>query len=134
MALKQTLLVSILSIFALSTQSFILPSKTTTTIPFQTSSPRYSHHLILLEAKKPQQLPKGGLTNARKKQLGVTGDEDEYDLDVALDANTDPLITKIIAGSAILAIIALLVVGVIIPSTSDFGDGVCVPIQNGGRC
>lgn len=79
-------------------------------------------------------LPKGGLSDARRKELGVSDDEDEYDLDVALNANTDPLITKIIAGSAILAILSLLVVGVVIPSLADFGDGVCVPIQNGGRC
>lgn len=76
----------------------------------------------------------GGLTNERKKQLGVQGDEDEYDLDVALEANTDPLITKIIAGAAILSILSLLVVGVVIPSLSDYGEGVCIPIQNGGRC
>eukprot|EP00594_Rhizosolenia_setigera_P014148 CAMPEP_0178967746 /NCGR_PEP_ID=MMETSP0789-20121207/17799_1 /TAXON_ID=3005 /ORGANISM="Rhizosolenia setigera, Strain CCMP 1694" /LENGTH=124 /DNA_ID=CAMNT_0020653457 /DNA_START=26 /DNA_END=397 /DNA_ORIENTATION=- len=55
-------------------------------------------------------LPKGGLSDARRKELGVSDDEDEYDLDVALNANTDPLITKIIAGSAILAILTLLVV------------------------
>ena len=91
---------------------------------------------IVLDARRDQKsrLPVGGLSNARRKQLGVEGDEDEYDLDVALDANTDPLITKIIAGSAILAIMILLIVGVVIPSVSDFGEGVCVPIQNGGRC
>ncbi|KAL7509102.1 hypothetical protein ACHAXN_006130, partial [Cyclotella atomus] len=67
-------------------------------------------------------------------QLGISDDEDEYDLDAALSANTDPGITKIIAGSFILVMIALLVVGLVIPSLTDYGDGVCSPIQNGGRC
>jgi hypothetical protein len=70
----------------------------------------------------------------RRKQLGISEDEDEYDLDVALSANTDAGITKIIAGSFILVMIALLVVGLVIPSITDYGDGVCSPIQNGGRC
>ena len=61
-------------------------------------------------------------------------DEDEYDLGAALDANTDPFITKVIAGSFIVALAALLVVGVVVPSITDYGDGVCSPIQNGGRC
>lgn len=74
------------------------------------------------------------MTSARRKKLGISDDEDEYDLDKALDANTDPLITKIIAGSLIVAILGLLVVGVIVPSLTDYGEGVCSPIQNGGRC
>jgi len=74
------------------------------------------------------------ISNKRRQQLGIPDSEREYDLDVALETNTDPLITKIIAGSFILVVIALLVVGVIIPSTTDFGEGVCSPIQNGGRC
>lgn len=74
------------------------------------------------------------LSEKRKKELGVGDDEDEYDLGKALDTNTDPLITKIIAGSLILAIIGLLVVAVIIPLTTDYGDGVCNPILTAGRC
>ena len=74
------------------------------------------------------------INDKRRKQLGIADDEDEYDLDFALDQNTDPLITKIIAGSAILAIISLLVVGLIVPMTTDYGEGVCSPIQSGGRC
>ncbi|KAL7527147.1 hypothetical protein ACHAXR_001828 [Thalassiosira sp. AJA248-18] len=70
----------------------------------------------------------------RKNQLGIPDDEDEYDLYLALSNNTDPGITKIIAGSFILVMVALLVVGLVIPSITDFGDGVCSPIQNGGRC
>lgn len=107
----------------------------------------------------------------RRKQLGISDDEDEYDLDRALSANTDAGITKIIAGSFILVMIALLVVGLVwvttwyvislwmvqllficsycsslftcdiilycigrIPSITDYGEGVCSPIQNGGRC
>ncbi|KAL7547617.1 hypothetical protein ACHAWF_010902 [Thalassiosira exigua] len=70
----------------------------------------------------------------RRNQLGISDDEDEYDLDVALSTNTDAGITKIIAGSFILVMIALLVVGLVIPSVTDYGDGVCSPIQNGGRC
>jgi hypothetical protein len=74
------------------------------------------------------------ITDKRRKQLGITGDEDEYDLGVALENSTDPLISKIIAGSLILAILALLVAGVIIPSTTDYGEGVCNPILTAGRC
>ena len=74
------------------------------------------------------------MSDSRRRQLGVADDEDEYDLGVALNANTDPLITKIVAGSAIVVIIALLFAGVVIPSLSNYGEGVCIPIQHGGRC
>lgn len=74
------------------------------------------------------------ISQERRKQLGILDDEDEYDLDFALDNNTDPLISKIIAGSLIVVIIALLTVGVIIPYTTDYGEGVCNPILNQGRC
>ena len=89
---------------------------------------------FILSAKRPSIDRGSDLSKKRREQLGVPDGEREYDLGVALDTNTDPLITKIIAGSFILAMIALLVVGVIIPSTADFGEGVCSPIQNGGRC
>ena len=49
----------------------------------------------------------------RKNQLGISDDEDEYDLYRALDVNTDKGITKIVAGSFILVMIALLVVGLV---------------------
>ena len=74
------------------------------------------------------------ISDKRRKQLGIGKGEDEYDLDVALNTNTDPLISKIIAGSFILVMIALLVVGVIIPYTTDYGEGVCNPILTQGRC
>ncbi len=70
----------------------------------------------------------------QQRELGLPEDADEYDLDVALNNNTDAGITKIIAGSFILVMLALLVVGLVIPSITDYGDGVCSPIQNGGRC
>lgn len=70
----------------------------------------------------------------KQRELGLPDDADEYDLDVALNNNTDAGITKIIAGSFILVMLALLVVGLVIPSITDYGDGVCSPIQNGGRC
>lgn len=76
----------------------------------------------------------GKLSDKRRRDLGVSDDEDEYDLSKALETNTDPLITKIIAGSLIVVIIVLLAVGVIIPSTTDYGEGVCNPLLTGGRC
>jgi hypothetical protein len=74
------------------------------------------------------------LSDKRKKELGVADDEDEYDLSLALSANTDPLITKLIAGSLILVILGLLIVAVIIPLTSEPVLGLCNPILNAGRC
>jgi len=74
------------------------------------------------------------ISQERRRQLGILDDEDEYDLGFALESNTDPLISKIIAGSLIVVIIALLTVGVIIPLTTDYGEGVCNPILNQGRC
>jgi hypothetical protein len=73
------------------------------------------------------------ISQARKKQLGIV-DEREYDLDLALERNTDPLITKIVAGSFILVVIGLLVAGIIVPSFTDYGEGVCNPIRTAGRC
>lgn len=57
-----------------------------------------------------------------------------YDLGVALANNTDPFITKLIAGSFITVVIVLLVVGIVLPSLSDYGEGVCNPIRTAGRC
>jgi hypothetical protein len=74
------------------------------------------------------------LSPERRKKLGVADDEDEYDLGQALNANTDPLISKIIAGSFILVMVSLLVVGVVLPSLTDYGEGVCNPILTRGRC
>lgn len=74
------------------------------------------------------------ISDKRRKQLGIGDAEDEYDLGMALDANTDPIITKIIAGSLILAILGGLVAGIIIPALTDYGEGVCQPLLTGGRC
>lgn len=74
------------------------------------------------------------ISDKRRKQLGINPDEDEYDLGFALEQNTDPLITKLIAGSLIVIIIGLLLAAVIIPSLTDYGEGVCNPIRTGGRC
>jgi len=79
-------------------------------------------------------LPGKKMNKGRRRKLGVNDDEEEYDLEMALDNSTDPLITKIIAGSFILSIIALLVVGLVIPATTDYGDGVCNALLSGGRC
>eukprot|EP00554_Chaetoceros_debilis_P001567 CAMPEP_0194096342 /NCGR_PEP_ID=MMETSP0149-20130528/57293_1 /TAXON_ID=122233 /ORGANISM="Chaetoceros debilis, Strain MM31A-1" /LENGTH=134 /DNA_ID=CAMNT_0038782313 /DNA_START=40 /DNA_END=444 /DNA_ORIENTATION=+ len=89
-----------------------------------------------LNARPPPNKDKFGkqINVKRRKQLGISDDEDEYDLGVALAQNTDPLITKIIAGSLILAITALLVAGIVVPSMTDYGEGVCNPILTGGRC
>jgi len=84
---------------------------------------------VLLNAKKE---PK--ISQKRRQQLGINDDEDEYDLYFALDQNTDPFITKLIAGSLILVLVGLLVAGVVVPSLTDYGEGVCSPIQNAGRC
>lgn len=78
--------------------------------------------------------PKKLISGSRRAQLGIADDEDEYDLGVALQNNTDPFITKVIAGSFIVAVIALLVAGIIIPATTDYGEGVCRPLLTGGRC
>ena len=94
-----------------------------------------AHHYGILPHKTTRHpSPLEMIDSKRRRQLGIADDEDEYDLDVALNNNTDPGITKIIAGSFILVMIALLVVGLVIPSLTDYGEGVCSPIQNGGRC
>jgi hypothetical protein len=74
------------------------------------------------------------ISEKRRKQLGIGEGEDEYDLGQALNNNTDPFISKLIAGSFILVMISLLVLGVIIPYTSDYGEGVCNPLLTAGRC
>lgn len=85
-------------------------------------------------AAKKKDVPSNKMTADRRRKLGIADDEDEYDLEMALDNNTDPIITKIIAGSLIVSILALLVYGVVIPATADYGDGVCNPLLTGGRC
>mmetsp|Transcript_12327 Transcript_12327/g.29621 ORF Transcript_12327/g.29621 Transcript_12327/m.29621 type:complete len:97 (-) Transcript_12327:259-549(-) len=36
--------------------------------------------------------------------------------------------------SLIISILTLLVFGIVIPATTDYGDGVCNPLLTGGRC
>ena len=74
------------------------------------------------------------ISNERRKKLGIADDEDEYDLDIALDMSTDPFITKVIAGALIVSITALLVAGIIVPATTDYGEGICNALLTGGRC
>lgn len=95
-------------------------------------SQRITKTSATLWAKKKDNNSK--MSPQRRKQLGIADDEDEYDLDKALENNTDPLISKIVAGSLIIVILGLLIVGVVVPSLTDYGEGVCSPIQNGGRC
>jgi hypothetical protein len=102
-------------------------------------SHRQIHSLTSLKARQARKIsenekPNPKMNSARRKKLGVADDEDEYDLDIALENNTDPFITKVIAGSLILAITGLLVAGVIVPATTDYGEGVCNALLTGGRC
>jgi hypothetical protein len=99
-----------------------------------------SHRFVTLNAwgqknkdTKAEEPLKSEISEKRKKQLGIV-DEREYDLDVALATNTDPLITKVIAGSFILVVMALLIAGIVVPSLTDYGEGVCNPIRSAGRC
>jgi hypothetical protein len=78
-------------------------------------------------------IPGKKMNVARRKKLGVNDDEEEYDLEMALDNSTDPFITKVIAGSLILSILTLLIFGIVIPATTDYG-GACNPLLTGGRC
>jgi hypothetical protein len=83
---------------------------------------------------KDNDVPIRKMTDARRRKLGIADDEDEYDLEFALENNTDPFITKVISGSLIVAILGLLIAGVVIPATTDYGEGVCNTILTGGRC
>jgi len=77
--------------------------------------------------QKPNDQQPGGdkISQQRRRQLGINPDEDEYDLGFALEQNTDPVITKVIAGSFILVMIALLVYAVVIPSLTVYDEGIC---------
>ena len=83
---------------------------------------------------QPAATPTNKMTSKRRNQLGIADDEDEYDLEKALENNTDPFISKLVAGSLIVVLLGLLIVGVLVPSLTDYGEGVCSPIQNAGRC
>jgi hypothetical protein len=85
-------------------------------------------------ARSKSGAPTNKITSQRWNQLGIADDEDEYDLDKALENNTDPFISKLVDGSLIVVLLGLLIVGVVIPSLTYYGEGVCSPIQNGRRC
>ena len=88
----------------------------------------------LFAKKKKLETKDSKISDKRRRQLGIGDNEDEYDLSMALDVNTDSSISKIVAGSLILTILVLLVYGLLIPLTTDYGDGVCNPLLTQGRC
>jgi hypothetical protein len=100
--------------------SFVKPSRAARFLPRPT--------VVTTALAKPDRF-----TSDRREKLGLNDSDEEYDLDRALENNTDPLISKIVAGSLILTILALLVVGVVIPFTTD-SVGMCNPILTQGRC
>jgi hypothetical protein len=106
--------------------------------PIHSVTTKNSFCTTILDAQprkiKDNDVPIRKMTEARRKKLGIADDEDEYDLDFALENNTDPFITKVISGSLIVAILGLLIAGVVIPATTDYGEGVCNTILTGGRC
>lgn len=114
-------------VIIVSSEAFVLPGAATTTAAPVVSS------TVAMSATKKEAPFSNKMTADRRKKLGVADDEDEYDLDVALDNNTDPFITKVVAGSLIVSILSLLVYAIVIPATTDFGNA-CTPLLTGGRC
>ena len=64
--------------------------------------------------KKTGKGERGAYSKGRMNKLGTEGTE-EYDLDLALAANTDDGITKIIAGSLIATLLVLIYFGLLAP-------------------
>jgi hypothetical protein len=121
--------------------AIVLASLISTTMAFAPNlvSTQSRNVLSTLQARIPRKItdsdiPIRKINNERRKKLGIADDEDEYDLDFALENNTDPFISKLIAGSLILSITALLVYGIVIPATTDYGEGICNALLTGGRC
>jgi len=107
------------------------------TVAFSAPRPSSSASIVSPQIINPPRLAFTELyaiSDKRRKELGLGEQDDEYDLEMALNNNTDPLITKIIAGSFILVMVSLLVVGLVIPYTTDYGEGVCNPLLTAGRC
>ena len=85
------------------------------------STSKHIHHEVSSSFVAPRRMPPPSSSSAlrlridqkRRDELGISDDEEEYDLGVALSNNTDAGITKIIAGSFILVMVALLVVGLV---------------------
>jgi hypothetical protein len=147
MMMRFTTIAVFVSMFAVVTtvSSFVIPVPTTPLVAVGKNAIGDQGLLVCTSLfKKPSattcrvisslQARKSIITDERRKQLGLGDQDEEYDLDMALDNNTDPFITKVIAGSFIIAMVALLVVGVVIPSTTDYGEGICNPILTAGRC
>jgi hypothetical protein len=144
-------MVVFVTIFSTSCQGFssVIQSQSTRTQPQQqpqrivgVSSPTSSSSLEMIfgrgnknEDKEEKQFIPGKKMNvARRKKLGVNDDEEEYDLNMALENSTDPFISKLIAGSLIVSIMSLLIYAIVIPATTDYGEGVCNALLTGGRC
>ena len=147
-AVYVAIMVVVLISMATSTSAFLVPNSSVGTSSATASAARQGRqatspsNLVALSAgffgggggngnpnndnKTKQQTPGGEkISKERRAQLGINADEDEYDLYYALDQNTDPIITKVIAGSFILVMIALLVYAVVIPSLTVYDEGVC---------
>jgi hypothetical protein len=86
------------------------------------------------DVEETQFIPGKKMNVARRKKLGIDDDEEEYDLGMALENSTDPFISKLIAGSLIVSITTLLIYAIVIPATTDYGEGVCNTLLTGGRC
>ena len=86
------------------------------------------------KTKQDTYLPGKKISVNTRSKWGMNDEDEEYDLEMALDNSTDPFITKVVAGSLIVSIFTLLIVAIIIPATTDYGEGVCQPLLNGGRC
>ena len=115
-----------------TTSAFVI----TTVLPSRNTAARSTTvgRRFARKGQPPATAPTNKMTSKRRNQLGIADDEDEYDLEKALENNTDPFISKLVAGSLIVVLLGLLIVGVIVPSLTDYGEGVCSPIQNAGRC
>jgi hypothetical protein len=123
--------------FCMTAISLLLMSPMMTMVEGFSTAAATTRSTITSLAARPRddQIPRiNKMTADRRKKLGIADNEDEYDLEMALDNNTDPIITKIIAGSLIVSIMALLIYGIVIPATTDYGDGVCNPLLTSGRC
>lgn len=123
-----TSLVVLTALIASTTTGFTIPASNTVVVP------KAQQHVIASNTVLHAWGGNGRFSDERRQKLGINEDDDEYDLDLALENNTDPLISKIVAGSFIVTMIGLLVVGLIIPYTTDYGEGVCNPILTSGRC
>ena len=88
----------------------------------------------VVDKEEKQFIPGKKINVAQRKKLGMNDDEEEYDLNVALENSTDPFISKLIAGSLIVSIFSLLIYAIVIPATTDYGEGVCNALLTGGRC